>query len=350
MNLKVAVFVGVMICSAAMALAQSAAVGGSARPTASAEPPTVYIGLFSVHQNGGRGHAALTAERVGDDISGLLAVNPCGGSSAGSAKHGVSAFATDAWRMSGKVIELTDQEAVIQLEAHRIRRAGQDEASAPESMTLTLKRGERKTFETLTFPPAGTCDASTSTLGALLATRHELTGISPAADAATLREPRGGSGVVRLGRSAGPGKTTRTWTGFGVNADLWLVRASPGRPDETLHVASTVAPMPTSFSFPAVVAESRAGKMSVKVEGTIESGRAADGEYRLHFTATRAVTAMTSARPVAESKPVVEGSTKTTVALPDPNEVISFELPPLRTADGVTLPDRWSIRVRLSQK
>jgi hypothetical protein len=348
MKLKVALLVGATICSAVTASAQSgggAGRAGSARTAAIRDTATVYVGLFSVHQNGGRGHAALTAETVGDDISGLLSINACGGSSAGTAKHGISAFATDAWRMSGRVLELNDQEAVIQLDSFRIRRGGQDETSAPESMTLTLKRGERRTLETLSFPPSGSCETVTSSLEALLATRDELTGVSPAVHSTSSTRPSSGvatGGAVKTGR-------THTWTGFGVNADLWLVRTSPGRPDETLHLTSTVVPIPTAFSFPPVTAEGRAGKLSVKVEGTIESGRSADGEYRLHFTATRSVTAMTSARPVAESKPTVEGSTKTTVALPDPNEVISFELPPLRTADGATLPDRWSIRVRLSK-
>jgi hypothetical protein len=33
----------------------------------------------------------------------------------------------------------------------------------------------------------------------------------------------------------------------------------------------------------------------------------------------------------------MQGSTKTTVALPGPDEVLSFEMPPLRASDGVTL-------------
>ena len=84
------------------------------------------------------------------------------------------------------------------------------------------------------------------------------------------------------------------------------------------------------------------------MEGTLESGRTADGERRLHFTATRAVAAVTSARPARDGKPVVEGSTKTTIALPGPDEVLSFELPPLRTTEGATLPDRLSIRLRIA--
>jgi hypothetical protein len=350
MKLKLALLVCATIGSAAPALAQTGAGTASAGPARSApigDAPTVYLGLFSVHQNGGRGHAALTSERVGDDISGTLSVNPCGGGTAGTGRHGVSAFATDAWRMSAKVLELNAQEAVIQLDSQRLRRAGQDETSAPESMTLTLKRGERKTLEVLTFA-AGACDTSTSILGVLLATREELTGITPVDHARGSTSAR--SGVVerrmkKMGDSAPP-----EWGSVGMLAELWLVHTMPGRPDETRHLSMRILPFPMEFSFPAVATDSRSGSLSVKVDGTLESGRTPDGERRLHVTATRAVTAVTSARPVGESKPVVEGSTKTTVALPGPDEVISFELPPLRTADGVVLPDRWSVRLRLSQK
>ena len=88
--------------------------------------------------------------------------------------------------------------------------------------------------------------------------------------------------------------------------------------------------------------------MTVKVEGTVEAGQSPEGERRFHFTATRSVTSVTSARPTRDGKPIVEGSTKTTVALPGPDEVLSFEMPPLRTPEGVTLSDRLSVRVRLA--
>ena len=133
-----------------------------------------------------------------------------------------------------------------------------------------------------------------------------------------------------------------------VNVDLWLVRNTPGRADETVHVTSRVMPAPVAYAFAPLTIQTSAGVVSVKVEGTVEVGQSPQGEPQFHFTATRNVTSTTSLRPTRDGRSVVEGSTKTTVALPRPDEVLSFEMPPLRTADGVTLPDRLSIRVRVN--
>jgi hypothetical protein len=329
---------GAIVCSAPAAWAQIAT---------SQETPIVYVGLFSVSQKGGRGHTALTAEKAGQDISGMLSISPCGGGSAGTARVPISAFATDVWLLTGKTLEMNDQQTSIQLEWRRLRAGGLDETSAQESTTLTLKRGERRTLETLSFPPSGSCDASTSSLDVVFGTRQEISGSSQSDRAHG--SAGGGVGVgVGAGSHKKTGNAAPTFTTLGLTADLWLVRTRPGRPDETLHVTETVMPIPRPFSFAPMTIESPGGTLNVRVEGTLESGRTADGERRLHFTATRAVAAVTSARPARSSEPVVEGSTKTTIAFPGPDEVLSFELPPLRTTDGATLPDRLSIRLRIA--
>jgi len=350
MKLAIPFLIASTVCGHTAAWAQSARSGGgkSQSPTAlNIGAPVVYVGLFSVRQGGGSGHAALTSERAGDAISGTLSISPCGGGAAGDSKYGVSVFASDIWRITGKVLEMNDQEAVIQMDVLRVRRNGQDETASPESMTMTLKRGERKTIETLTFPAAGSCEPSTSAFGAMLATRPEMSGVSPASYArGSVASPPGTVVVGRMYKDGQPVPTTPVFH----DADLWLVRTTPGRPDETLHIATTVMPLPKPFEFAPITIQSSSGTLSVKVEGTIESGRATDGEPRLHFTARRAVTALTTSRPVGQSTAAVEGSTKTTIAVPGPLEVLSFEMPPLRTADGVTLPDRLSIRLRVTPK
>ena len=111
----------------------------------------------------------------------------------------------------------------------------------------------------------------------------------------------------------------------------------------------SILPFPVMYAFAPLTIQTAGGTVSVKVEGTIETGQAPDGERRLHFTVKRSMTTVTAARPGRDGKAVVEGSTKTSVRLPGPGEVLSFEMPPLRMPDGSTAPDRLSVRVRLTQ-
>ena len=85
------------------------------------------------------------------------------------------------------------------------------------------------------------------------------------------------------------------------------------------------------------------------VQGTIETGLAPDGEPRLFFTASRRVTFAPRGRPARDTVPVVGTSSKTTMAMPGPDDVVAFEMPPLQVPGGETLPNKLSIRVKLSQ-
>ena len=119
---------------------------------------------------------------------------------------------------------------------------------------------------------------------------------------------------------------------------MWLVRSTPGRADETLHITSQVVPIPVSYAFAPLTIQTATGTVTVKVEGTVETGQSPRGRtpLSLHGNAERDIRDDGAAR-ARTAKPTVEGSTKTTVALPGPDEVLSFEMPPLRTPEGVTL-------------
>lgn len=360
MRVRLALFTIVAAAVHASAAAQAQAPSGQ---------PIVYSGLFSMSADGKvRGSAAQTGEFVGDDLAGTLYLSPCAGAGASSTGRSVSAFATDVWAMSGKVLELTDQQASVQLGWRRTRRAGVDETSPEQSTTLTLRRGDRHTIETISVPAAGACGARTVQLDVVFASRNELYGVSDADFA------RGGSARAGGGRSTGSGSGERfhfaqgsaaTGSGGGggvstgsggpaypglrgLTADLWLVRSTPGSADQTLHVSAPLMPIPVSYAFAPMMIQTATGSVSVKVDGTIEAGLTPEGEQRLHFTASRAVTTVTDSRPVRDGQALSEGSTKTTLKMPGAEEVLSFEMPPLRTADGAILPDRLSIRVRVN--
>lgn len=363
----------------ALALASSAAAAQT--PAAPVNQPIVHSGLFGIRADGRvSGYAVQTGEHIGADMAGIVYMSPCSGMGASNPGRPVSAFATDVWLMSGKVLELTDDQALVQIGWRRIRSGGQEDSSPEQSATLTLKRGERNTLESITVPASGSCEASKASLDVVFASRPELYGKSAAdfagrgrvvsraragggsgsGGASGSESPASGGGSGSGGSGSGGGASVRNGivSAAGgkvaftapdrLNADLWLVRTTPGLADETLHTTAQVVAFPMAYTFAPVTIQTATGSVTVKVEGTVETGQAPDGERRFHFTATRSVMSVTSARPARDGKPIVEGSTKTTVALPGSDEVLSFEMPPLKTPEGVTLPDRLSIRVRVA--
>ena len=326
--------------------------------------PIVHSGLFTTRADGKVGSAAMqTGEYVGADLDGTLHLS-CSGSGASTVGRPVSAFATDVWAMSGKVLELNDQQASVQVGWRRLRRAGQEENSPEQSTTLTLKRGERHTLETIAVPASGACEARTVTLDVVFASRSELYGISEsdyargsgggrgsgtASAGGRLPYVQGSQSRVGAGGAMGPVPGGLPHPGLErLTVDLWLVRSTPGAADQTLHMTSSLRPFPETFAFAPLTVQTANGTVNLKVEGTLEGGLSSEGERQLYFAASRSVTTTASSRPARDGKAVTEGSTKTTLKMPGPDEVVSFEMPPLRTADGVTLPDRFSIRVRVN--
>ena len=361
MTLRIAVLAGAIAFANTAAWAQT--------PPSRANQPIIYSGLFLVRADSGvGGFAVQTGEHVGADLAGLLYISPCSSMGASNPGHPVSAFATDAWLMSGKVLELTDQQASVQIGWRRIRSGGREDSSPEQVVTLMLKRGERNTLESIAVPASGSCEARNVSLDVVFSSRPELYGIGASADTAGSRAAAG----ARAGGGAGTGGGTGGGGGIGsggggvcpprdllgreqdavpgAQAERRPVAGAQyaGRADETLHITAQVIPTPVAYAFAPLTIQTATGTVTVKVEGTLETGQSPEGEPRLHFTATRNVTSVTTPRPTRDGKPIVEGSTKTTVALPGPDEVLSFEMPPLRTSEGVTLSDRLSIRVRLA--
>jgi hypothetical protein len=352
-------FVALTAVATTTAAAQTA-VASAQNPTRASQP-IVWSGLYSISADGKtKGSAVQTGEYVGADLGGSVYLSPCATMGAASGGHQVSAFATDVWVMSGKVLELTDQHASVQVGFRRTKRGGQDETSPEQSVTLTLARGERHRLETITVPAAGSCEQRTAALDVVFGSRAELYGItddayarggsrsSATAGSGYLQGSKQRSGSVGGALALGASGVTSP-AGERLTAELWLVRSTPGQPDETQHLASQLMPMPVAYSFPPVTIQTAAGPITIKVEGTIEAGLSPDGQRRFHFAAGRTVTASTSSRPARDVKPLVESSNKVTFAMPEGDEVLGFEMPPLRTPDGTTLPDRLSIRVRISR-
>jgi hypothetical protein len=342
-------------CSIAAVVIVPALAWAQERPNTQFEIPQVRVGLFSLNAEGRiSGSAMNTADRVGGDLAGTVYISPCSGVGGASPDRAISAFATDVWRVTGTVLDLTPDQASVQIGWQRLRRDGQDEQSSPQQATLTLKRGERTTLETLSIPARGTCGARNISFDATFVSMREMfPGVvmgggrgSSARTRSSSSQGTGGGAIVGPIKKEGEAR----WSPGTVNADLWLVRTSPGRPDETLHVRSQVIPAPLPFEFAPLTIQTASGVFTVKVQGTIESGSTSTGEAQLYFSANRATSFAPSNRAARDMAPTVEGSTKTAVPMPSPDDVLSFELPPLRAPGGATVPDTLSVRVKLTRQ
>jgi hypothetical protein len=331
------------ICLAA-ALMSASSVGQTQTVASAIDRPIFYAGLFiDGPENGTSGYVSQTGDRRGADLAGTLFVLPCGRFGASPSDAPLSASASDAWQLSGRVLELTDQETSVQLEWRRLRRDGRDQPTPEQSLHVTLQRGERQTLEEIVVPPTGSCDARKLSLDMAFVSRPELrrgraAAPRPQPDSSPNRQP---------GPASSTGTATPSWAPPMVTADLWLVRSIPGRPDETLHTETHLLPISGPYGFAPFTVRAGSAPASVRVEGTLETSRSDNGERRVQFTVRRSLTAVTATRPGTDGRSAVDGSTKIAIDWPGPGEVVSFELPTLRAPDGTALPDRMSIRLSI---
>jgi hypothetical protein len=345
---------------AALSIGQTA--WAQQKPLKLAEP-IVHFGLFEGSPDGrSRGSATQTAEEAGAYETGNVHLAPCSSIGASDSGRPLSAAATDIWNLSTRVLSLDDERATVQVTWQPVRRDGQDRSDPPQSTTFTLARGERSRVEDIHVPARGECGARSAALEVVFASRNELyprpAGLSATRGGGGVSNvPMGttGSGVTPYGQTAGGVATIAVGRAGGpaprlLLADLWLVRSTPGRADSTLHLTSSVSAVPATFAFAPITIETGSGTATVQVEGSVEVGQTSEGEPRFFFSASRRLGFVPANRPVRDGAPRNEGSSKTSVPVPSEDQILSFELPPLLLPGGATLPDRFSIRVRLTPR
>jgi hypothetical protein len=322
-------------------------------PPATLNTPILHVGLFTIRPDGSAGaHAVETARSAGEPFSGAVYLAPCATIGAVSGVRPLPASATEAWRLSGRVLALTEAQTSLQLTWHKIRQNGQDVALPGNTVNLTLNRGERVRLDGVTVQAAGLCPERTAAFDAVFASLNEMipsvgpafrtVGSWQAGRGAFVTTVEGGDAVTRFAVAGRRRNVT--------SADLWLVHAAPGSADETRHVAvDSLSSFPREFSFSPVAIPIAAGVLTVLVQGTIEMGLTPEGEPRLYFSANRRVTFAPGGRAPRDTAPVVEASTKTAVPMPGPDDVLAFEMPPLRVPGGDAVPNKLSVRVRVVQ-
>jgi hypothetical protein len=322
--------------------------------------PAVHFGLFTQFPDGRQRSAATqTAHKTGDYETGTVHLSPCSAMGASDSGRPLPAAATDIWNLSTRVLSLDDERATVQVTWQAIRRDGQDRTEAPRSSTITLARGERSRVEDVQTPARGECTARSANLDVVFASLSEMyprmapaaagrasggvANVPSGAVASGFGQTAGGIATVGVGRTGAPAPSM-------LHADLWLVRSAPGQPDATMHLTSSVSSIPVTFAFAPITIETGSGTAAVQVEGTVEVGNTPEGERRFFFSASRRLGFTPANRPARDGAPLNEASSKTSVPVPSEDQILSFELPPMQVPGGATLPDRFSIRVRLTPR
>jgi hypothetical protein len=370
-HLFTAVLVTALVASPTPAQAQAQA--GNVRP-ASGEP-VVSVGLFNRRPDGTvSGSASSTGSAVGEDFSGTVSMSPCTALSASSYNR-IPAAATDAWKLGGQVTAFNESSVSLSLTWRRVREGGKDVQGAEQSRTFTLPMGGRDTLDTLDSPTLGSCPEHRVTFDVAFDRRPVATQVSGGGYNSVVTGARAGSGRVNTSSAPTSGVThvggaAAGGGGGGLSAlpaapagggakpagsmrpfpivDLWLVHTAPGQPDRTEHQQAQAAPFTRAATFPPSTITTSTGVFTITVECYVEDGLSPAGEPRLFVSASRKVSYAPSSGQARDVRPVIEGSIKTAVERPGPNDVLSFELPVIQYPGAPSVPDRFSIRLKLA--
>jgi hypothetical protein len=330
------------------------------------EQPTIQVGLFSYRPDGTLQGAAYDTSLSAETFQYVVG---CG---IGGGNRPAPDGATDAWRLTGKVMSLTPDEAVIQLDWQRIRAGGAAVSSPGASIQLTLHAGDRVPLDSVNADATAQCPARTIGFEARYGARM-FAWIPPAG----FTENGGSGGGVGIGVGRGSGRGGgggggRTVAsagsgapGFGravhapketvagtdsqqADVDLWLVHSAPGKKEETLHQVLTGVRGSAQFAFAPVTVGAQETRVNLQVSGVLRFTMDDTGARQLVFITMRNAKFSPVGGPARDTLPSTQGASTTTHPMPGPDDVLSFEMPPIRVPNGgPAIPDQFSIRVRI---
>jgi hypothetical protein len=345
---------------------------GQAATSAQPDPSTltVQVGLFAYRADGSNGASATTGGVVGPFEGNVYATPSCG---LGAGSKEPPSSASSVWRLTGQVIEIGPDGAVVQVDWQRLKQNGAAAAGPVGSQRLTLQKGTPVTLDAVAGDAADSCDVVRVALEARLAPRlafgrgggfgggagHGGAGAGASSGGGVSSSGAGsGRGVGGSGRGigsgAGAGNTGRNNDGNAVfDVELWLVRepqgGSQGRETQVVRTQVRASGDGGRFAFPAMAIPTSRGDLSVRVSGSFVVTTVLDGTRQLMFSTTRAVAFTPSGTPARDRGPETTGTSATTSPMPGPTEVLSFEMPPVEIPNGgPALRDRLSVRVRFT--
>jgi hypothetical protein len=130
-------------------------------------------------------------------------------------------------------------------------------------------------------------------------------------------------------------------------ADVWLVHTAPGRAEDSAHVNASVSGVARALTFPETRIQTPLGVFTIEIQCFVEAGETSGGE-QLFVSANRRVRFTAASGAVRDLRPVFEGSLKTAVPFPKPADVLAFELPSVQVPGAPAIPDRFTLRVRVT--
>jgi hypothetical protein len=267
-----------------------------------AKPPAelvVFVAMPVYHPDG-----AVTAETVALPANGAALVHVfarrsvCDPAIGGAAEPAEAGYG---WRIASTVVSRSERDIVISIDWRRLWDGGRKIQNGPGStVQLTLHPGDRIPLDHITnSAPRADCRA----VGLGLEVRL----VQSAVQRPVTRQ------LLPLGATPGGAQA--------VDADLWLIHTTPSGVQRVVHQTARIPAVGGKFAFaPTEVTTSR-GQLSVELTGVIDRYRTPTGGEFILLSMTRIVR--------GEGLPAsgVPGSTGTAFPLPDPTQVLSFEMP-----------------------
>ena len=319
-----------IVAFVAMMAASGAA---SAQPSTDAQP-TVEIGLFGYNVEGTSTSAAWDNE---PSLSSTVYANGtlC---RVGAGDRTPPPDAAHAWKFSGSIVSKTADEVVLQLRWQRLLDRGQAVAGPVHDVQLTLRKGERVALDSV-IPESSACSSATAAFEVRYGPRlwGKTTIVRPGAGADRRPSESASGGAAASGKVAAGPRSPVSLT----QVDLWLVHQVPGQPEAVFHQVVRPQQNQAEFAFAPVTITTPSGQANVHVTGSL---RVSPSRQLIFFTNRRV-----SYPGQADSATNTSGAGKIVRDIPSTEEVISFNMPPIRTAGTpAALPDQFSIRFRTS--
>ena len=232
------------------------------------------------------------------------------------------------WRLTVPQLQRASSGATVKIEWQRMWERGRALADGPRGETqLVLRREERVPLDQIAATPAaGSCDATSIGLE-LLAAGRASSGGGVGGGGVAAAGPRGGAGAGAAGPPiARGGAVGVTASANEFDLELWLV-------DRNRDGAESVQPLtvhsmdgsPRFFFRPGRI-DTPAGHVVLEVSGQIRSLALGDGSTRLLVSLQRRI----EGEPAGGN--ITTGGSARMIPMPQPDEVISFDLP------GVAIP------------
>lgn len=133
------------------------------------------------------------------------------------------------------------------------------------------------------------------------------------------------------------------------NVDLWLVHSVPNREDHVIHQTVRPGTIAAPFQFSPIKVATPQGEVTVTIEGSVATIATPRGSEFV-FVADRRVLFLPAGAGGRSQTTAHRGGTRITHAIPELDEVLSFQMPGIRIPGGPSVPDRFSIRLRMTPR